>query len=336
MVKAIRFTVMILAFSLCHAAGAQAYSIRVEFNTNLRVEPSLDSRIVESATASSVLQVVDSLNRWLKIDRNGRAVWMASWVSHTRVRDSGPSEQAAQVDNCCFVDRQCHSDQDWRDGYWAYQRNECPVGASQPQVSTPPTSTASSQVDNCCFVGRQCHSDQDWRDGYWAHQNGQCGAPASADPTRPLIEGSARFVHRVNGALNWLQRRAPDWYAYVTSGIDKIGQSSLYGISYAKLASHAAHISHSHAFRGEGRTVDYMILCSTLVHEAAHIHDAVAGLSFEGWDAEIRAEQKQLEFYRAVDPYSQYDAITYLKRGLVNEIISMERGWLASQLNREN
>ena len=24
---------------------------------------------------------------------------------------------ASDIDNCCFVDRQCHSDQEWVDGY---------------------------------------------------------------------------------------------------------------------------------------------------------------------------------------------------------------------------
>ncbi len=27
------------------------------------------------------------------------------------------------IDNCCFVDRQCHSDQDWVNGYWAFQQS---------------------------------------------------------------------------------------------------------------------------------------------------------------------------------------------------------------------
>ena len=29
------------------------------------------------------------------------------------------------VNNCCFVNRQCVTEQQWVDGYWAYQRNQC-------------------------------------------------------------------------------------------------------------------------------------------------------------------------------------------------------------------
>ena len=109
------FATIVAVFVLSGAASAQTYSIRVDFNTNLRAEPSLDSQVVESAPAGSILQVVDSFNRWLKISRNGREVWMASWVSHSRVAEGGQtasqpaSNVPAQVDNCCFVDRQCHT-----------------------------------------------------------------------------------------------------------------------------------------------------------------------------------------------------------------------------------
>ncbi len=85
---------------------------------------------------------------------------------------------SAQIDNCCFVDRQCSSDQDWRDGYYAFQNYQCAAPAqSQPGTSAPPASNAPANVDNCCFVDRQCSSDQEWSDGYWAFQNGQCAAP---------------------------------------------------------------------------------------------------------------------------------------------------------------
>ncbi len=90
---------------------------------------------------------------------------------------------SAQIDNCCFVDRQCSSDQDWSDGYWAFQNGQCAAPAqSQPQTSAAPASNAPAQIDNCCYVDRQCQSDQEWSDGYWAFQNGQCHAPVQAQP----------------------------------------------------------------------------------------------------------------------------------------------------------
>ena len=92
---------------------------------------------------------------------------------------------AAQVDNCCLVDRQCHSDRDWIDGFYAYQNGKCAAPAQAQSASG-----AAGQIDNCCFVDRQCSSDQQWMDGYWAYQNNLCpastGSPAqSVAPPAP-------------------------------------------------------------------------------------------------------------------------------------------------------
>lgn len=95
--------------------------------------------------------------------------------------------RASDIDNCCFVDRHCQSEQEWIDGYWAFQNHQC-VAPAQSQLvsSSPPAGAAPAQVDNCCFVDRQCSTDQQWTDGYWAYQNSQCPtsgpAPASASP----------------------------------------------------------------------------------------------------------------------------------------------------------
>ncbi len=121
------FALVFLALLISAAASAQEYSIRVTYNTNLRATYSLKGRIVETALAGAVLPVFGSYGRWLKINRNGRDLWMADWVPHSRVAGSQPP---ANIDNCCFVDRQCVSDQEWRQGYWAYQRAECPLSAA--------------------------------------------------------------------------------------------------------------------------------------------------------------------------------------------------------------
>ena len=173
------FTALIL---LCSVTSAQNYSIRVTFNTNLRASASLQANIIETAPSGTTLNVVSELNRWLRIDRNGNEVWMADWVSHTRVESNTQTQTSTQttsnIDNCCFVDRQCSTDKEWTDGYWAFQSKQCiaPAGL-QTQTSTQTTSTIASQTDNCCFVDRQCSTDQDWTDGYWAFQNNQCTAP---------------------------------------------------------------------------------------------------------------------------------------------------------------
>ena len=179
--KANLFAVMTAVLVLCSVASAQGYSIRVTYNTNLRAAASLSARVVETAASGTALQVVGNANRWLKINRNGSEVWMANWVSYTRVEGSAqtPSQVASNIDNCCFVDRLCTSDQEWRDGYWAFQNNQCAAPSqSQQQISSQPVSSSPAQVDNCCFVNRQCNTDAEWISGYHAYQSGQCSASA--------------------------------------------------------------------------------------------------------------------------------------------------------------
>ena len=126
--------------------------------------------------------------------------------------------ETSDIDNCCFVDRQCHSDQQWTDGYWAFQNNQC----SAPAPSQP-TGGAPAQVDNCCYVDRQCHSELDWRAGWHAYQNNQCAAPAPSQPSggapapsqptggAPAQVDNCCFVDRqCHSELDW---RA-GWHAY--------------------------------------------------------------------------------------------------------------------------
>ena len=94
---------------------------------------------------------------------------------------------SAQPDNCCGIDRQCTTDKEWSDGFWANQNNECAAPAqsqSPAQSPAPTTTTATSNIDNCCFIDRQCNTNQEWDAGYWAFQNNQCVAPAQS-PAQP-------------------------------------------------------------------------------------------------------------------------------------------------------
>ena len=87
-----------------------------------------------------------------------------------------PAGSSSQIDNCCFVDRQCESDEQWTSGYWAYQNNQCPR-AQNSQSQSRASGPASEAVDNCCFIGWQCNTDEEWRSGYWAFQHDQCDSP---------------------------------------------------------------------------------------------------------------------------------------------------------------
>ncbi|MCY3780034.1 MAG: SH3 domain-containing protein [Chloroflexi bacterium] len=177
-----------LLFLVCVIVSAQGYSIRVVSNTNLRASNSLSASIIETAPAGTILTVLGGVNQWLRIDRNGREVWMASWVRHERVEGGvqTQSQTTSTVDNCCFVDRQCSSDQDWTDGYWAFQNGQCAAPA-QTQVSTQPAaSTIPAGVDNCCQVNRQCYSDDDWARGFYDFRDNQCQGAAPTTSTAPI------------------------------------------------------------------------------------------------------------------------------------------------------
>ena len=171
------FFAIVLIISTYLTASAQTYNIRVEFNTNVRAEPSLDGARLETVPAGTVIEVLNLVNRWFRVNRQDGS-WMASWVPHERV--SGAQTVA---DNCCGIDRLCQQEHEWIDGYWAFQRGQCsapvPISQTPEPVSQTPTQ---ANVDNCCGIDRICQQEHEWIDGYWAFQRGQCGAPtATAD-----------------------------------------------------------------------------------------------------------------------------------------------------------
>ena len=183
-----KFTKPILAIALlaalCVAVSAQSYSVRVTFNTNIRAQPSLDAARLETVPGGTVLEVLDESNRWFRVNR-GSASWMANWVPYERVE----AMSVAAADNCCGIDRQCQRDQEWIDGYWAFQNGHCQTPETSTQVSEPaPAAAAQPVTDNCCGVDRACQSEQEWVDGFWAFQNGQC---AGGSQTNQYASGGA-------------------------------------------------------------------------------------------------------------------------------------------------
>ena len=88
------------------------------------------------------------------------------------------SATSAQVNNCCSVDRQCATDEEWVSGYYAFRNSQCGADSQQQprqanQDQTPP------QSNNCCFSDWQCSTDDEWTNGYWAFQADQCDSSQS-------------------------------------------------------------------------------------------------------------------------------------------------------------
>lgn len=118
-------------------------------NMNIREEATTSSRVVATARRGDSFSVQSSERGhtwcWIEIDSG----WIAKTirVSPTRPSTTSPQPSTVQqpvgqesnIDNCCYVDRQCASNQEWTDGYWAYQRNECPGPATSSSSNTGQT-----------------------------------------------------------------------------------------------------------------------------------------------------------------------------------------------------
>ena len=325
-------------------ASAQEYSIRANRGLNLRTAPSRNADIADTVRSGTILQVVGTFNRWLKIDRYGRQVWLADWVDFSRIDSIAPPASPAlpapsgPVDNCCYVDRQCHSDLDWMGGWHAFQNGQCAAPA-QPQPATPaqPVASAPANVDNCCYVDRQCHSDLDWMGGWHAFRAGQCAAPgqphrATPSGSMPRIEGSDIFVQHIITSLNWLKRLSPAWYNYVVNGMDLIVEvpTSPRGTMefhnhydfYTKSCSASVSIRERRVevqtcwmewtMLGTGPPeFDQPDTVGMLAHEACHVHTREAGTHFPSQEREEEECNKyyigaylplQYEFHKDLDP----------------------------------
>ncbi len=313
--------IMTAMFLLCTVTAAQDYYIRTANRSNLRAAASLEGEIIETAPANTTLHVIGKFNRWLKINRNGKEAWVADWLSYTRLENGAAT--TSDVDNCCFVDRQCNRDEDWVSGYWAYQNNQCNAPAqSQPQSSSQPASNDAAQVDNCCFLGWQCQGDDEWLTGFYAYQTNQCEHRGTA------IQGSEIFVIRVKEALDLLKDRSPMWYDYATIALDRIEEidpsriSGTYGHGKTFFLSPDLVISDTMYQR--------LWLISAFVHEACHIYqyeniyrDKIRPpISIE--EAEAECVQYQIDVLQVIDPLDRF--ITHFQL-LIDNIYDPEIQW---------
>ena len=241
--------------------------------------------MLASARAGTTLQVVGHHERWLRIRRNGKSYWMAGWVSHRRV-EAPQAAPATEIDNCCFVNRQCVSDQEWIDGYWAYKRAECPAGETVSAEPAPVSAPASQPINNCCFVNRECASDEEWVDGYQAFQyDNTCQSTPPAAPVSTVstghfgcqapshshsvgIFGSTEFKNKLGCALDLLKRRGGRWYDYVVSALKSIQPKGGTLITVYTRSREVYWGTDGSSFVYS----DFVSLGAIMVHEACHVH----------------------------------------------------------------
>jgi len=83
------------------------------------------------------------------------------------------SATSAQVNNCCSIDRQCTTNDEWVSGYYAFRNGKCSA-ASLQQDRQARQDQNPAQSNNCCFNDWQCSTDAEWQSGYWAFRHDQC------------------------------------------------------------------------------------------------------------------------------------------------------------------
>ena len=275
-------------WQLIGAAQAQDYQVRVNQNTNLRAIHELTGAVVATVPDGTILDIVGKFNRWHKINWKNSIAWAADWLSYTRLDGASPSSATsarAEIDNCCFVDRQCQSDAEWESGYRAYQNNECPAPA-QTSARTPASKP-----------------------------------PGSA----PLIQGSRSFVRHIEATLNWMQRDAPEWHHYAIGGLDLIVevpvpvsgvQQLCTALAYKHERKATLETCWSKRFRVEGlpARMDQLTTAAALVHEACHVHRYEAGFMY-GPSTRDRegfvCRQHGTGVGVALDPYGRYFRETF-------------------------
>ena len=254
------------------------------------------------APAGTTLAVVGSSNRWLRINRNGNEVWMADWVSHTRVESDTQTQTSTQtasnIDNCCFVDRQCMTDHDWTDGNWAFQNNQCSAHLqTQSEISEEPVSSVAANADNCCDLGWNCTTDEQWRRGCMGFHSNQCKHPSVA------IEGSPAFIVRIEETFDLLQDRSPHWYNYTLTGLDKIQEApQRQGTARIWSADARTAVPTSWAFPDLALEDTLTQLASTLAHEACHIHRHLDGVERSGLVGETACTKVEVAALQAIAP----------------------------------
>ena len=154
------------------------YFIRLLTETNLRELHSLDSEIVAVLAEGGVLNVVDSFNRWLKVEYEGGHAWMAEWVQHETLTDAETTElftsppPEVYVDNCCQLGRECVTDAHWIGGLLDFMAGLCPAPADGDVIYITPE--IAPLMNNCCLMGRSCDSEEDWSRGYYDYSRNMC------------------------------------------------------------------------------------------------------------------------------------------------------------------
>ena len=116
------------------------------------------------------------------------------------------------------------------------------------------------------------------------------------------IQGVERSVERVQGALDTLKHRAPEWYTYVTLAVDNIiiyDQGSQYdlvsGMAYVRPPLPTVYLSRRAASGAGGN------IAGIIIHEVCHLNEHRAGLRLASYESEVLCHTLELQALEAMD-----------------------------------
>ena len=159
--KSIRTVAVVLLWLLCGVASGQSIHVRVDSQTNLRDDHSLDGNVMETVPAGTILRIIGWRDHWLRVMHGSERAWMADWVNYALLRSSADADATTPLspeENCCVLEWQCPDQKAQASGYWAHRFGRC--------KRTDTYLTKDFSVNNCCFLGESCPRDQHWRQGY--------------------------------------------------------------------------------------------------------------------------------------------------------------------------
>lgn len=254
--------IALLAFLLlwCGAVYSQTIHVRVDSQTNLRDDHSLEGAIVETVPAGTLIRIINWEDHWLRVMHGGERAWMADWVNYALLQsgaDATVTIPLSQTENCCALEWQCPDQRARTSGYWAYRFGQC-RGAETYM-------TEDFSTNNCCFLGERCLRDQNWREGYASFRKAQC------ELRGVQIDGSDEFKLRMYRALAMLKDRASVWYAYVISGLDRIREVSDFMPAGVYVEERRFDEIASEVFVDSPGEAPIIWVAGVLVHEACHV-----------------------------------------------------------------
>ncbi len=297
--KSMKAISVVLLWLVSGFSAGQTIHVRVDSQTNLRDDHSLESNIVETVAAGTMLRVINWENHWLRIMHEDERAWMADWVNYSLLRSSADADVTtpfSQTENCCALEWDCPDQRARTSGYWAYRFGQCRRAETYL--------TRDFSVNNCCFLGERCLRDQNWRDGYVSFRNAQC------ELRSVQIDASDEFKLRMYRAFALLKDRAPVWYAYAISGLDRIREVSELMPAGVNVVDRRFDEVTSEVFVDSPGEAPIVWVAGVVVHEACHVHLHEAGL-FTAWDSRAEEEKActevQLIASDIIDPTNYYN-----------------------------